>query len=44
MVDKRNPVAKFMEDFNRPSTMVDRKKKSKRGKSKHKKDLRSETE
>lgn len=44
MVDNRNPVAKFMEDFNRPTTMVDRKKQSKRGKRKHKKDLRDETQ
>ena len=42
MRDNKNPVAKFMEDFNRPSTMVDRKKREKRGKSKHRKDLRDE--
>jgi hypothetical protein len=44
MVAKRNPVAKFMEDFNRPTTMVDRKQQQKRGKRKHKKDLRDETQ
>lgn len=34
---RKNPVATFMEDFNRPATMVDRKKRSKRGHQKHKK-------
>jgi hypothetical protein len=37
---RKNPVAKFMEDLNRPVTMVDRKKESKRGRQKHKKPLK----
>lgn len=33
---RKNPVATFMEDFNRPVTMQDRKKRMKRGHQKHK--------
>jgi hypothetical protein len=32
----KNPVAKNMEKFNKPTTMVDRKKSTKRGYTKHK--------
>lgn len=34
---RKNPVAHFMEDFNRPVTMIDRKKAEQRGKRKHRK-------
>ncbi|UOL48791.1 hypothetical protein [Pseudomonas phage Astolliot] len=39
----KNPVAHFMEDFNRPVTMADRKKESKRGKVKHKKRITNDS-
>lgn len=38
----RNPVASFMEDFNRPVTIPDKKKESKRGKEKHRKRIKDE--
>lgn len=38
----KNPVAHFMEDFNRPVTMVDRKKAERSGKRKHRKAWRDE--
>lgn len=40
----RNPVATFMEDFNRPVTIPDKKKEAKRGKEKHKKRAKDELE
>lgn len=38
--DKRNFVAKHMNDFNKAATHVDRKKKLKSGEVKHKRDMR----
>lgn len=40
----RNPVATFMEDFNRPVTIPDKKKREKRGHTKHKKRQTSDTD
>lgn len=38
----KNPVAKHMEQFNRPVTIPDKKKEEKRGKTKHKQDYKGE--
>jgi hypothetical protein len=40
----RNPVATFMEDFNRPVTVPDKKKRSKNGHTKHKKQQTNDPE